>query len=278
MSSTLDNGTGLELAAEPVPGTRGAPLVLLTGGKGGVGKTTLAAELGVLLASQRKRVLLVDFDLGLANLDVLLELTPTRTVEDGLAGRCDWTECIATGPGGVEVLPAGSGNADMGRPDGARRAALLRAVRELAVDYDLVLGDSAAGIGPDVLAFAAAADHVFVVTTPEPAALTDAYGFLKALDGWAHERDREVPTPELVVNRVSGLEQAEVTAGRLQRVCERFLCRRPRSAGWIPQRGPGGLRRPAPELYPKSLYHSCLCRLGGRVSRLLEAPRVGATR
>lgn len=263
-------------ASEQLAGHSGvdAPFLLVTGGKGGVGKTTLTADLGVLLASQGKRVLLVDFDLGLANLDVVLRLPATRTVENAFAGQCEFKDCVVQGPCGVHVLPAGSGSAEMGAPDRARRALMLEAVRELSRDYDLVLGDSAAGIGHDVLAFASEADHVFVVTTPNTAAITDAYGFIKALDTWAHQRDQEVPTPELVINRVAGLEEAERTAQRLQKVCERFLCRRPRSAGWLPfsaqvrslQRG----SRSDLAINPKSLYSGCLCRIAQRVSRLLD--------
>ncbi|MFT7670792.1 MAG: flagellar biosynthesis protein FlhG [Planctomycetota bacterium] len=252
-----------------------APLVLFTGGKGGVGKSTLTADLGVHLAGQGKRVLLVDFDLGLANLDVLLRLTATNNMEDALAGRCAFEDCVVTGPCGVKVLPAGSGNIEMGLPDTQRREVLLAAVRELAADYDLVIGDSGAGIGHDALAFAAEADHVFVVTTPSPVALTDAYGFIKALDTWSCKMDMEVPTPELVINRVSGIEQAESTAKRLQKVCERFLCRRPRSAGWVPFSAETPVTRWAFNRSslggPKSLYHNCLCRLGVRVSRLLAS-------
>ncbi len=252
-----------------------APFLLLTGGKGGVGKTTVAAELGIELAKLDRRVLLVDLDLGLANLDIVLGVQAGRTVEDALAGRCTFEDCVVRGPSGVHVLPAGSGNAAMGLPDEQRRAQLLIALRRLADDYDVVLGDSAAGIGPDVLGFAAVADRVFVVTTPAATALTDAYGLIKALDTWGRESGKEVPTPELVLNLVDGLEEAEATANKLRRVCERFLCRRPHLAGWLPRiKAPRG-RGVARQASSNSLHSHCLRQLAARVSRLLGCGAVG---
>jgi flagellar biosynthesis protein FlhG len=268
------------LQAQPNRRSATTPLVLVTGGKGGVGKSTITAELGVMLASQGLRVLAVDFDLGLANLDVILRVGSARTIEDALAGDCSWSDCVVKGPGGLHVLPASSGSAHMARSDDERRSKLLAAVRELGEQYDLLIGDSAAGIGQDVLGFAANADHVFVVTSPSPAALTDAYGLIKALDTFGQENECEVPTPEIVVNRVTGVEEAEATAKRLQRVCERFLCRRPRRAGWLPfsnalplsQKGVAGSSAGV----PNTLYRNCLERLGARVSRLLTSATVAS--
>ena len=136
------------------------PFVLVTGGKGGVGKSVLAANLGVDLCRAGTRVLLVDLDLGLANLGVLLRLVARHDVEDFLSGERALADCVLRGPAGVAVLPAGSGSADMGRPDAARRRRLFAGLAEVARDYDLVIGDAAAGIGTDGLAFACAADHV----------------------------------------------------------------------------------------------------------------------
>jgi flagellar biosynthesis protein FlhG len=249
------------------------PFVLVTGGKGGVGKTAAAANLGIHMAREGARVLLVDLDLGLANLNVMLRLVPTRTVEHALAGDCSLAECIMTGPEGVHVLPAGSGSAAMGRQDADRHERLLGEVAELASDYDVIVGDSAAGIGPDVLAAATRADLVLVVTTPDPTALTDAYGLVKALDTYSLERDVEVPTPELFVNLVSGVDEAESTAAKLRTVCEQFLARSPRMAGWLPRSA--AVQRACLEQRSlsgrNSLEQHCLRRLSRRVERLFPA-------
>ena len=209
--------------------------VLITGGKGGVGKSTLAANLGVGLADRGIRVLLVDLDFSLANLNVLFGLTARNTLEDFFSGERELGECIQKGPCGVHVIPGGSGCAELSREDPARTERLAAELEVLAENYDLVIGDSAAGIGPDVLYFSALADLVLVVTTPEPAALTDAYGLVKALDAESGNQKREIPTPELFLNLVHGSSQAERLAERLRGVCERFLARSTRLAGWLPR-------------------------------------------
>jgi len=258
-------------AHSPRTGAR-APIVLVTGGKGGVGKTTLAANMAFALARRGRKTLLVDLDLGLADAHVLLHLSPPRTLEDALAGRCELSECIVRAEAGLDVLAAGSGTPEMAHLDEASRARLCADLSELARSYDIVVADGAAGIGPDVLAFCGLADHVLVVTTPEPMALTDAYGLIKALHAFGETTQRDVATPEIVVNRAAGLEEAEATAARLRRVCERFLSRSPRNAGWMPASGAVELaarfQRPF-ALDPRpGLAHACLDALANRLSRL----------
>lgn len=248
------------------------PIVLVTGGKGGVGKTTLATNLALTLARKRRRVLLVDLDLGLADAHVLLKLSTRRTIEDAIHGRCELGDCIVRAEHGLDVLVASSGSPEMGHLSDERRTRLTMALRELSTRYDLVIADGAAGIGPDVLAFCHLADHVLVVTTPDPAAVTDAYGLIKALHTFAESSDRDVATPELVVNRASGIEEAESIASKLRLVCERFLSRSPRSAGWMPASGAveiaARFQRPFALDPHESLASRCLDALAARISRL----------
>ncbi|MBI5434171.1 MAG: AAA family ATPase [Planctomycetes bacterium] len=252
-----------------------APFLLVTGGKGGVGKTTVAVNLALELARTGKRPLLVDLDLGLANVDVLMRLAAPRTLEDALSGACRFEDCVVAAPHGLFVLPASSGVADLAALDPERRARLAAGLAELSARYDCVIGDSAAGIGADVLAFASRADCVLVVTTPEPAALTDAYGLIKALDELARQHGGDVPTPELLINLCDGIDQAEFVGRKLRAVCERFLARSPRLAGWLPRSRAVSesvsTQRPFVLGSQRSLESHCLRSLADRVWRLFHS-------
>ena len=254
------------------------PLVLVTGGKGGVGKTTVAANLGLALHAAGSAPLLVDLDLSLANLDVVLGVQPTHTTEDYLAGDATLEECLWRDERGLRLLAAGSGSYDMGRPDAERRARLRSALD--GVDADLLVGDSPAGIGADVLDFAVTAQRVLVVTTPEPAAFTDAYGLIKALDAYARDQGTEVPTPEVFVNFAADLEEARGVAAKMAELCERFLARSPRFAGWMPRseavQRSGISQAPFVESAPRSLATHCVERLARRLSWLGQPPQLAA--
>ncbi len=208
---------------------RGARLVSVVSGKGGVGKTNLVANLAVSAAGQGARVLVVDGDLGLSNVDVLLGLTPPRTVADVLEGRCSFEEALLEGPRGIHLLPAASGRMDLPacRPDDL--AALLLPLFEAASRYDLVLVDGGAGVGPAVVSLAAACDRALLVVTRDPTCLADAYATLKVLA-------REAPSlrVEVLVNLARGELEARATHARLDRVAGRFLGTHPPFRGYLP--------------------------------------------
>lgn len=261
-----------------IPEAMDTPFVFVAGGKGGVGKSVLSANLAIQMAREGRRVLLVDFDLGLGNLDVLLRVRTGSTMVPLLEGKIDPWSALREGPCGLRLLPAGSGDPKLVREDESMGARLLSIVGELASDFDVVIGDGAAGIGPEVLDPALGSDCVLVVTTPEPTALTDAYGLLKALDRRAYESGVELPTPELCVNQVSGSSDAEATASKLRSICERFLARSPRLAGWLPRSSEVIQsclrRRPFVLGCEETLERACIRRLSQRVDRMVQPRNV----
>lgn len=275
---------------EQASGLRGAialprlpvPFCVVTGGKGGVGKSTVAANLALSLARTGARILLIDLDFGLGDLELLMRVETERSVEDFFRHEAGLEACISRRADGLHVLTAGTGSLEMGRADDRRRALFLRELARVATDYDMVVGDCAAGIGPDVLAFAGIADHVLAVTQPDPTAITDAYGLIKALDAWSTETGVEVPTPEIVVNSVTGPNEAEDVCAKLRQVSERFLARSPVLAGWIPRSAAVARsvrsRQPFVVAQPKSLPSNCLRRLANRVSRRARGPEAAVLR
>jgi flagellar biosynthesis protein FlhG len=212
-----------------------APIVYVTGGKGGVGKTLVAAHLCAALAREKARVLLVDLDLGMADGDVLLQHCSALGLLDALRDNMDLAQCVAPTAHGFDLLAGIAGESEWAALGEARRNRLVDGLRALATSYDVIVADGSPGIGEDVLAFAAAADRVLLVTTPDALALADAYGLIKALHQRSEAASPEIPTPEVLVNRARDLAEAEFTAARLRSVSERFLARSPRWAGWVPE-------------------------------------------
>ncbi len=226
-----------------------ASRIAVLSGKGGVGKTNLVANVAVAASETGAKVLVVDGDLGLANVDVLLGLAPRYTVADVIEGTCSFEEALLVGPSGIHVLPAASGRSDLPsfRPD--RLAGLLIPFFEVTGRYDLVLVDAGAGVGPAVITLAAACERVVLVVTDEPTSLTDAYATLKVLC-------REAPSVpvDVVVNLAASDRVARDVHERLSRVSERFLSVRPAYLGHLP-RDPRlakavGRQRAVVELHP----------------------------
>ena len=156
-------------------------VIAVTGGKGGVGKTCVAANLGLTLASMGRAVMLMDADLGLANLDVVLGLRCRRTLADVLDGHCELADIVVTGPQGMQVVPGASGIGRMSMLNDRELAGLINAFNDLTGRLDYLIVDTAAGISSSVTRFSRAAQRVLVVLSNEPASLTDAYALIKVL-------------------------------------------------------------------------------------------------
>ena len=195
-----------------------APLLAVASGKGGVGKSTFVANVAVALARLGRKVLVIDADFSLANMDVLLGLAPRRTIQHFFTGECGLAELVVDGPAGIRVVPAASGVADLTRIDALRRRALVEGIEALRLEHDLVLVDAPAGIGDNVVHLTRGADRTVVVVTPEPTSLVDAYATVKVL-----ATDGDIGRIGLVVNGARDEAEVHSVHGQIDRVCRRFL-------------------------------------------------------
>ena len=209
---------------------RGPWTIAITSGKGGVGKTSLAVNLAVTLAQSGRRTCLVDGDLGLANVDVMLNLHPRHSLRDVVTAGMPVEEIILQGPAGLEVIPAASGVEALADLSVVARQFLVKTLQSLSLRSDITVLDTGAGVSKTVLALTLAADQVLVVTTPEPTAITDAYAMVKIL---SHRRPSIAIS--LVVNQVEHAGQAREVHGHLHKIIQRFLQRDVPMAGWIPR-------------------------------------------
>jgi flagellar biosynthesis protein FlhG len=197
-------------------------VVAVTSGKGGVGKTFVSANLAAALAKRGLRVLVLDADLGLANLDVVLNLYPKVTLHDVFTGKAKLEEAIIRAPGGFSVLLAGSGMVEYSRLTPEVRDDFLRIMSGLVPHYDIVLLDTGAGISDVVLFAVSLASEVIVVATPEPTSLTDAYATIKVLVG---QQKRQ--TVRMVINQTARLGDGRAITVQLQQVLDRFVTTEP---------------------------------------------------
>jgi flagellar biosynthesis protein FlhG len=209
--------------------TPGIRAIAVASGKGGVGKTNVVVNLAVALRRRGQRVIVIDADLGLANLDTLLGLNPRATIRHVLHGERTIQDVLVEGPAGIQIVPAASGFEEMTQLTLGQRLLLLEQVDSLEGAFDVLLLDTGAGISPNVLFFAMAAQETMVVVTPEPTALTDAYALIKVLSSRYAEHSFGV-----LVNMARSEWEAKKTFTHLTRVAERFLHVSLRYAGHVP--------------------------------------------
>lgn len=193
-------------------------VLAVTSGKGGVGKTFVSANLAAALAKRGHRVLVLDADLGLANLDVVLNLYPKLTLHDVFTGKAKLEEAIVRAPGGFSVLLAGSGMVEYSRLTSEVRDDFLRIMSGLIPHYDIIILDTGAGISDVVLFAVSLASEVLVVATPEPTSLTDAYATIKVLAGQQKRHNIR-----MVINQTARLGDGRAITTQLQQVLDRFV-------------------------------------------------------
>ncbi|MCZ7587086.1 MAG: MinD/ParA family protein [Deltaproteobacteria bacterium] len=251
-------------------------VVAVTSGKGGVGKTNVTANLAIALARRGLRVMILDADLGLANIDVVLGLKPQYNVEHLLSGERALAEILVEGPAGVRIMPATSGIERLTHMDETERLRLLAAFEQFEDPLDVLLIDTGAGISPNVMYFAAAAQQTIVVATPEPTSITDAYAVMKVLST-TYGEDRFL----LLANNVPNEKSARKIFDDLTKVSGRYLNISIDLLGFIPtdpniQRAVRG-RKAVIDMFPQAAASLAFGQLAERLvaTRVPSGPKGG---
>ncbi|EGV33181.1 Cobyrinic acid ac-diamide synthase [Thiorhodococcus drewsii AZ1] len=199
----------------------------VTSGKGGVGKTTLSINLGIAIARTGRRVLMLDGDLGLANLNVMLGIIPKLTIHDVVRGHKTLSEIVMKTDYGIDLIAGASGIAELANLGETERQNVMRDLEGLG-GYDVLIIDTGAGIGDNVVRFVLAADDALIVTTPHPTSLTDAYGIIKTVLA------EEAKPLKLLVNCATSANDARRIASRLTGVTDKFMHGSLECIGYVP--------------------------------------------
>jgi flagellar biosynthesis protein FlhG len=215
-ASPTDLGEVIPIRSAVTP--RGPTVIAVTSGKGGVGKTNISANLAIALGQRGSRVLAIDADLGLANMDIIMGVAPSYTTADLVAGEASIDEVIIQGAPNVWLLPGASGAHDLANLGDSARRNLFTHVDGLDERFDAIVVDTGAGIGSNAIGFAAAAKDIVLVVTPEPTSVADAYGMLKVLCTRCAVRRVHV-----LANMVASASDGEHVFRRLVALADRFL-------------------------------------------------------
>ena len=249
---------------------RPARVLAITSGKGGVGKTNISANLAICLAASGKKVLLIDADFSLGNLDVIMNVNSKYNISHMINDGKSMEEIIHVGPEGVEMICGASGLEELADINEFQRRRLLKELSMLQNDNDVIIIDTSAGISRSVVGFCLAADHVLVVTTPEATAMTDAYAMIKVLVG-----NRFTGQISLIVNMARSIAEGKKTYQKIANVAGRFLNARVYNAGVLIKdeqlSSAVRMRKPVVLAYPKSQITSSLVALAAKLINIAAA-------
>lgn len=204
-------------------------IMAVSSGKGGVGKTNFVANLALFYASINKKVLVMDADVGLSNIDVMLGITPKFNLRHVLAGQKRLKDIVVSGPLGINIIPAGSGVRELTSLAEEQRLQLVTELEDFDLDFDIFLIDTGAGISENVLFFCSAAQEVIVIVTPEPTSIADAYALIKVL-----KNDFRTRCFRLIVNTARSEKEAFDTYSKLSLVADKFLNQSIDYLGYLP--------------------------------------------
>ena len=210
----MDQAAGLRKVSNPGP----VRVIAVASGKGGVGKTNVSVNLALAMVAEGKRVMLLDADLGLANVDIMLGLHPEYNLSHVINGDRTLEEIILDGPSGLQVVPASSGTQNMAELTQAQHAGMIQAFSEVGHDLDVMIIDTAAGIADSVVSFTRAAQEVIVVVCDEPASITDAYALIKLLN-----RDYGIQRFRVLSNMTHSMQEGRELFNKMVKVTDRFL-------------------------------------------------------
>jgi flagellar biosynthesis protein FlhG len=206
------NDNGFSGVSKPVK------VIAVTGGKGGVGKSNVSVNLSIALCQLGHKVMLLDADLGLANVDIMLGLKTQKNLADVLDGKCELKDIVIEGPYGLQVVPASSGTKSMAELSSIQHAGIIQAFSDIGQNIDYLIIDTAAGITDMVVNFVQAAQEVLAVVCDEPTSITDVYALMKVLN-----RDHKIVRFHVLANMVKTSQEGRELFATLSGVCNRFL-------------------------------------------------------
>lgn len=268
---SLDPPPVEELLAEEAAPVK-TRVISVTSGKGGVGKSTLSVNLGIAIGKMGKRVLLLDGDLGLANVNVLMGIIPEHNIYEVMKGKKKVRDIIIPTSFGIDIIAGANGISQLANLNDTQREHFLEQLGELS-GYDVMLIDTGAGVGANVLGLVMPADEIVVVTTPEPTAITDAYGMIKSIVANGQEK-----IIKLIVNRVPSAIEAKRVADRLASIAAQFLKTEIDAIGFIFEESlvQKSVRSQRPHVvqFPGSKSSACINHIAARLmnTNVQEAP------